>query len=601
MGVFKDFFRELWRDYILAPLDNIADKLDTKIGTPVKDALESVIEHLSLIKDGISDIPAKITETKDKLVELIAPLVAIATFLTDVKTDLLSFFDTLKKIPDRIHDAYYIFSFSRAKTLSWLNKQWTASPEHVRANPEIIAAYEATKEALEAEGMLTTSDFALGHVGVGIAKGIRHVTTEAYNNLLPIFEELMAEAELSENSKKHIRDVAASGEFGLNAVISFVLGLTLQPAISTAMEPAWELTRQQTYKALPVRLLPETTILRMMYKGLMSEEEVNDMFAKIGYNESIIEDLKNDYKWIPTIPDVITWAVREAFYENYATEYGLDEEYPSEKMNHYGAKWGIMPEELKYFWRAHWFLPSVGQGYEMLQRKVITDDQLDTLFTTADIMPWWRDKLKAISYTPLGRVDVRRMVRVGTIKTKEECQRRYEDLGYDAENAALMVDFTWKYELEERKALTYSQIMKAYKEMDFPASDAKDLLMLLGYSVTDAEYLVTYWDYEIAVDAETDEINTIFDLFDAGAIGYDDALDRLNKLDFTAARTNRLLAKLEKKREASIKMLSKEDLGKLLTAGVISTSDYKAYMILLNYREEDIDLLVTLAAPKEEM
>jgi len=591
---FRDFFTGLWNDYIKSPLNDIKDGLDTKVGTPIKDALDGLYESINFVLEEITFMATKLGELKVVLEGVGTVLEFVETFFTDIKVSLIESFDTLKKIPDRIHDAPYIYLIAHAKSVSLLKGDFASWEEHARTDPQIRAAYESKLAELEAEGMLTIADYALGYVGTGIAKGVKHITVEAYNNLMPIFEELMAEAKLSEQSKIHIREIAKSGEFGLNAVISFVLGLTLQPAISTAMEPAWELTRQQVYKQLPVRLLPETTILRMMYKGMMTEDEVNDMFAKIGYNDSIVTNLKEDYKWIPTIPDVITWAVREAFYEDYAKEFGLDDEYPKDKMEYYGSKWGIMPEELKYFWRSHWYLPSIGQGYEMLQRKVITSEQLDTLFTAADIMPWWREPLKKISYTPLGRVDVRRMVRVGTIQTKEECQRRYEDLGYDAENAKMMVDFTWKYELEDRKALTYSQIEKAYKEMDFPATDAKDLLMLLGYSVSDAEYLVTYWDYELAVDAEEEEIATIFDLYDAGAITYEDAMDRLGKLDLSAARSNRLLARLEKKREASIKMLGKEDCGKLLKAGIWTDDDYIKYMTMLNYRPLDIEDLVKL-------
>jgi len=591
---FREFFTGLWNDYIKKPIDAITTGLDTKVGTPIKDALDGLYESLNLMLEEITFIPTKLGELKVVMEGVGTVLEYVETFFTDIKELVIESFDTLKKIPDRIHDAPYIYLIEHAKSVSLLKGDFASWEEHARTDPQIRAAYESKLAELEAEGMITVADYALGYVGTGIAKGVKHITVEAYNNLMPIFEELMAEAKLSEQSKIHIREIAKSGEFGLNAVISFVLGLTLQPAISTAMEPAWELTRQQVYKQLPVRLLPETTILRMMYKGLMSDEDVNDMFAKIGYNDSIISNLKEDYKWIPTIPDVITWAVREAFYEDYAKEYGLDQEYPAEKMLYYGSKWGIMPEELKYFWRSHWYLPSIGQGFEMLQRNVITSEQLDTLFTAADIMPWWREPLKKISYTPLGRVDVRRMVRVGTITTKEECQRRYEDLGYNPDNAKMMTDFTWRYELEDRKALTYSQIEKAYKEMDFPATDAKDLLMLLGYSVSDAEYLVSYWDYELAVDAEEEEIATIFDLYDAGAIGYDEALDRIGKLNLSAARSNRLLARLEKKREANIKMLSKEDCGKLFKAGIWTDEKYSEYLTMLNYRPVDIEDLVKL-------
>lgn len=594
MGAFREFFTGLWNEYIKKPLDKVADQLDNKVGKPVKDALDGIYERLTVIKDGVLDIPVKLVELTAKLSALEIVFNTAFELIVSFKDSITIFFEHIKSIPDRLHDWNYLYGIDICKTVHQLDDKFAKYPAHARTDPEVLAGYNAKKEELTAEGMITAADFVLGYVGTGIAKGVKHITIEAYKALMPIFEELMEEAKLSEESRKSIRSIAASGEFGLNAVISFLLGVTLYPAINTAGEPAWELTRQTTYKALPVRLLPEATILRMYYKGIMTREQIDDMLAKIGYNATNIQGLVDDFKYIPTISDTITWAVREAFYDDYAKEFGTDEEYPAEKMTYYGLKWGILPEELKYFWRAHWFLPSIGQGYEMLHRKVITDGDLDNLFKAADILPWWRDKLKATSYVPVGRVDVRRFIRYGIITTKEESTIRYEAMGYNHEDAGLMTDFSWAMELEDRKNLTYSQIMHYYKEMDLTADDAKAMLMGLGYPEAESEYLVSYWAFELLKEAEDEELATIFDLFAAGAITYANAMDRLNKIDMSAARANRQLAKLEKAREKQIKLLSKEDLGKLLAAEVITTDNYKEYMLHLNYRAEDIELLIKL-------
>ncbi|GAH75219.1 unnamed protein product, partial [marine sediment metagenome] len=265
----------------------------------------------------------------------------IFELIVSFKDSITTFFEHIKSIPDRLHDWNYLYGIDICKTVHQLNDKWEKYPEHARTDPEVLAGYNAKKEELTAEGMITIADFALGYVGTGIAKGVRHITIEAYNALMPLFEELMEEAKLSEESRKSIRGIAASGEFGLNAVISFLLGVTLYPAINTAGEPAWELIRQTTYKTLPVRLLPESTILRLYYKGIMSREQIDDMLAKIGYNATNIQGLVDDFRWIPSIGETILWSVREAFYDDYAREFGTDQEYPAEKMTYYGSKWGI--------------------------------------------------------------------------------------------------------------------------------------------------------------------------------------------------------------------------------------------------------------------
>ena len=82
-------------------------------------------------------------------------------------------------------------------------------------------------------------------------------------------------------------------------------------------------------------------------------------------------------------------------------------------------------------------LPSIGQGFEMLHRRVIEDADLDLLLRALDVMPFWREKLKDISYNPLTRVDVRRMHRIGVLE-EEGVFNAYLDVGYNEENAQLM-------------------------------------------------------------------------------------------------------------------------------------------------------------------
>ena len=62
----------------------------------------------------------------------------------------------------------------------------------------------------------------------------------------------------------------------------------------------------------------------------------------------------------------------------------------------------------------------------MLHRGVIDTAELDMLLRAQDVMPFWRDRLTAIAYRPLTRVDVRRMYKQGVlnvIKTKDMMMR----------------------------------------------------------------------------------------------------------------------------------------------------------------------------------
>ena len=58
-------------------------------------------------------------------------------------------------------------------------------------------------------------------------------------------------------------------------------------------------------------------------------------------------------------------------------------------------------------------------------------------------MPFWRDKIIAISTSPFTRVDIRRMNKVG-ILDEAAVNRAYRDIGYNEERAKNLTDFTLK-------------------------------------------------------------------------------------------------------------------------------------------------------------
>ncbi|GAJ12939.1 unnamed protein product, partial [marine sediment metagenome] len=148
---------------------------------------------------------------------------------------------------------------------------------------------------------------------------------------------------------------------------------------------------------------------------------------------------------IPPVADIITMAVREAFTPAIAEKFGQYQDFPAD-LEKYAAQKGLSEEWAKRYWAAHWALPSPQQGFEMLHRGVINSPELDMLLRASDVMPFWRDRLTAIAYRTLTRVDVRRMYKEGVLDEREVYEA-YQDHGYSDENAARMAEFTVKQTL----------------------------------------------------------------------------------------------------------------------------------------------------------
>lgn len=170
---------------------------------------------------------------------------------------------------------------------------------------------------------------------------------------------------------------------------------------------------------------------------------------KLGVHPNYFPLLKELAYQIPPVADIITMAVREAFTPDIAARFGQYEGLPTQFVEFVGKK-GISREWAERYWAAHWNLPSPQQGFEMLQRGVISHDELALLLRALDIMPFWRDKLVQISYNPLTRVDIRRMYALGVLN-ENEIHKAYQDIGYNTENAARLTKFTVKL-TEQAKA-----------------------------------------------------------------------------------------------------------------------------------------------------
>ncbi|GAI92471.1 unnamed protein product, partial [marine sediment metagenome] len=231
---------------------------------------------------------------------------------------------------------------------------------------------------------------------------------------------------------------------------------------------------------------------------------------------------------------------------------------------------GMSKETFGKLWASHWLLPSVGQGFEMMQRGVIPTEStaaeplgLDRLMTALDIMPAWRDKLTAISYHPYTRVDVRRMHKIGTLDDAD-LVKAYMDLGFDREKAEKMRDFTIQYnfrppeidrteedtERAKQKDLTKADVLNGYYDGLLTPDETAEVLDRLGYSEAEIVYYKSRVDFERDTEEVDTQINEYHDLYVFHIIDFNEAQDKIGELNLPAERAERLFRKWDIERRA---------------------------------------------------
>ncbi len=276
----------------------------------------------------------------------------------------------------------------------------------------------------------------------------------------------------------------------------------------------------------------------------------DDVYKVMGLDKGLRQDQMRiellqelAYK-IPGVQDIIRYVVKEAYSPEIYKAFGQDQEYPSIAEAD-AEKAGIRPDQLKKEWIAHWDLPSVGQGFEMLHRFENFDEMLDKLLKAKDIMPFWRDKLKEISWSLPGRIEVRMMALYGLVDKakimellkkdglaeeyrevvadmnivrgiRSDIQTRYTKKWINKDEVKAEIDshgltpaiadrlYKWIVtntsgdRTAPEKDLTAAEIIKGVKKQFLSWEEGKQQLMELGYDEVEA-------DYKLAIDVEVVE------------------------------------------------------------------------------------------------
>ena len=337
--------------------------------------------------------------------------------------------------------------------------------------------------------------------------------------------------------------------------------------------------------------------IRLLYLRDLIPVETHDLLLKnFGYSDDLIVRIKELYHPIPSYPDLINMAVREAFQPDYISQYDLMAEYPGD-FEAWAMKQGLSEDWCKKYWVSHWSLPSILQGYEMLHRNVIDANNLDSLFMAQDIMPWWRDKLKAISYNPLTRVDVRRVFNMGII-SQEQVKRTYLDLGYDDEKATWLTNFTVMNSVEKERDLTKTEILSAYEKRIINIEDTQTLLTDLGYSQAELNIIISTKDYAIFKKTKDLTIQRVKKMYLAGIYDHTEAVSELGQLDLPGTEQTALVSEWDSERLAKLRNLTKKEYDSLFSAEIISESEYKNELSILGYKTKHINWSLQLLKSK---
>lgn len=341
-----------------------------------------------------------------------------------------------------------------------------------------------------------------------------------------------------------LRNPTGEGAAGLLTGMGAGMG---QAGLMSVFEPLFESARQRAYDSRPSKIYDLPTWVSMSWRGLPPDVDLVNVSRRSGYRGAWLpqlievlrprpalgelgvltqrkvftvdqfraelqargytsqdsQSLSQLLQVIPAIPDLIRMAVREAFSPDIVDRFQLLAEFPTQ-MTEWAEKLGLTQEWSQRYWAAHWELPSVTMGFEMFHRGIMSGEELDLLLRTLDISPFWRGKLRELSFNPLTRVDVRRMYSLGVLD-EGRVYKSYLDLGYNPENAQAMAQFTVALYQEEQREATKTDVIAGYREGVLTRDEAQTMLLDLRYPDWIAETYLTKADHDEEAERRKEE------------------------------------------------------------------------------------------------
>lgn len=330
--------------------------------------------------------------------------------------------------------------------------------------------------------------------------------------------------------------------------------------------------------------------MTMVNREMITEEDYIKLLLLLDVHPDYRENVAALRYIIPPVRDLIRFAVREAF-PVAAGEAQYAEFTKYAKAHALSAFWS------ERYWLAHWELPSIGQVTEMYHRRVIDLDKMKEFLFVADIMEEWRDRLIAISFRPYTRVDVRRMYKSGVL-SREDVYDSYLDLGYSPEKAEKMTEWTIVYTTEAERDLTKSEITKGYKLGELSLSDAIALLVDMGYSEDEADYILGLAANQELVKERELTLSKDEALYLNGIISENEYFGRIIDMGYRIESAKQLILLSNLKLVGSPKRLTFGYITGCYREGHLERAELESWMAKNQYPPEDITLVVARESPK---
>jgi hypothetical protein len=325
---------------------------------------------------------------------------------------------------------------------------------------------------------------------------------------------------------------------------------------------------------------PETA-LQMLNRGIITEDTFRQIIAEGRTKTKYTDDLLQLRRQLLTPEQVAEMVLRERI----SFEEGLS----------VAEKWGLSEDDFRLLADVRGRPPGIEQGLQLLNRGVIDKKRFREIVARSDVRVEFTDELLALKRRLPTIIQIRQLVSAGAV-SDDLAVRWLIEQGYDKDVAEGVVTAAKSKKTEKQRDLTLSTITTLYEAREIPRSQAQDWISQLGYDERETEALLDLHDARREMDMRERAISAIHTQYVTRRIAEHEARAALDGLGVAPSAQDDLFQIWDLEQESRRTLLTRSDVVKAFKLGIRDGSWASNYLSTLGYADEDIDLILRLAA-----
>lgn len=359
------------------------------------------------------------------------------------------------------------------------------------------------------------------------------------------------------------------------------------------------------YHAQRLQLTPDQ-VIRLWRRKYFNDQQTRNKLGQIGILDDVdATGLNIVSQWVPPPSDLLHFIVRGIGDPNLVASFHLLDEFDTlyqGKLVDWGEANGIAKETMEAYHAAHWVVPAPGQLFTMLQR--LREDNIPAGTDPADwttnkqdlnralrenaYAPFWRPRLEAISYVPMGWRQINKLYTEGQMKRKEAITH-LRDLGYNEQTAK---EIAKELDLLRRDFLRRHPDIKLYMDAALNRNSAIKRLTDEGFEQIEAIETLKWADNEALDKSRFECIKGLKKRFECGEFDAQQVAKELSDLILDQDQIVRLRTTWECEQKTCGKHVAASQLCSWADNGLITPQEYLDRLKKVGYSDDDANRIV---------